>query len=69
MENQSKKPEGFLRLKEILELLKISKSKWCRGVEEGIYPKGIKLGARTRVWSIASIRQLIKAIEEGKHEQ
>lgn len=68
MTSQKNNIEGFLRLKEILQLLKISRSSWYRGVASGNYPTGKKMkGGRTRVWSVSSIRQLIKDIEAGNH--
>jgi prophage regulatory protein len=40
-------------------LIPISRSKWWDGVRRGIYPPGILLSTKTRVWSCDSIRKLI----------
>lgn len=60
---------GFLRLPQIVgnpkatppipPIIPISKSSWWAGVKSGKFPKPIKLGARTTVWSVDSIRALI----------
>ena len=60
---------GFLRLHQIVgnpkanppipAIIPISKSSWWAGVKSGKYPKPVKLGERTTVWSVDSIRALI----------
>lgn len=60
---------GFLRLSQILgnsktnpptpPLIPISKSTWWDGIKTGRFPKPIKLGPRTTVWAVESIRALI----------
>ena len=60
---------GFLRLRQIIgnpkanppvpPILPISKSSWWAGVKSGKFPKPVKLGERTTVWSVDSIRALI----------
>jgi len=51
---------GFLRLKQILLLIPISKSAWWAGVKAGRYPASIKLSARTTVWRAEEIFNLIE---------
>ncbi len=60
---------GFLRLSQIIgnpkaippvpPIIPISKSSWWSGIQAGKYPKGLKLGPRTTVWDVTSIRTLI----------
>lgn len=60
---------GYLREKQILgdkkarppvpPIIPISHSSWWAGVKSGRYPQPIKLGPRTTVWNVASIRALI----------
>ncbi len=60
---------GFLRLSQIVgnpkanppipPIIPISKSSWWAGVKSGKFPKPVKLGERTTVWSVDSIRALI----------
>lgn len=60
---------GFLRLSQILgnsqanipALIPISKSSWWAGIKSGRFPKGVKLGPRTTVWPVESIRALIES--------
>jgi prophage regulatory protein len=50
---------GFLRLKQVLALIPISKSKWYTGIKSGHYPAPLKMG-RTAVWRAEEIWELIK---------
>lgn len=60
---------GYLRLPQIIgnpkagipALIPIGKSSWWNGVKTGRYPKPVKLGPRTTVWTIESIRALIES--------
>lgn len=57
---------GFLRISQILGnpkvvppipgIIPISRSSWWAGVSKGIYPKPVKLGARTTAWRVEDIR-------------
>ena len=65
---------GFLRLPQIIgdakrgipAVIPVSKSSWWAGCRSGKYPKPIKLGTRTTVWSVASIRDLIALTGAGQ---
>jgi len=57
---------GFLRLKEVLKIIPVSKSNWWAGVKSGKYPQSIKIGARTTVWLKQDI---INFIEKNTHTQ
>lgn len=60
---------GFLRLPQIIgdikavppipPIIPVSKSSWWAGCKAGKYPQPIKLGARTTVWRVEDIRDLI----------
>ena len=52
--------EGFLRLRDVLRLIPISKSSWWKGVETGRYPKSVKLGPHTTAWRVEDIRRLME---------
>lgn len=58
---------GFLRLPQVLELIPVSKSSWWAGCKNGRYPKSIKLSARTTVWRVKDIRELIESFREKKN--
>lgn len=57
---------GFLRIKQVLQFIPVSKSGWWAGVAEGRYPKPVKLSPRTSAWKAEDIRALIE--ELGKQD-
>ena len=58
-----KKTKGLLRLKEVLELIPVSKSTWYAGIKKGTYPKPVKIGARASAWRIEEIEGIIEGFE------
>lgn len=56
------KTQGFLRLKEVLQLFPVSKSTWWNGVRLGHYPQPVKLATRVTAWRAADILTLIKKL-------
>ncbi len=50
---------GLLRIKQVLQLIPVSRSSWWQGVRTGKYPKPIKLGERTTCWKSEDLRNLI----------
>ncbi len=66
--------EGLLRLSQIIgdkkrcipPIIPVSRDKWYSMIREGRAPPPIKLGSRTSVWSVKSIRKFIdEMIENG----
>lgn len=55
---------GFLRIKQVLRLIPISKSNWWAGVKSGRYPQPTKLGERVTVWRAADIFGMIENAEK-----
>lgn len=54
---------GYLRLKEVLALIPVSKSTWYKGVADGRYPKPTKkFGARITAWDVCDIRSLLERV-------
>lgn len=53
--------QGFLRLRQILALLPVSKSTWWTGVRSGRFPQPVKLGPRISAWRVEDIRALLKS--------
>lgn len=61
---------GYLREKQILgdkkakpptpAIIPVCHSSWWSGIKSGRYPKPVKLGPRTTVWTVESIRKLIE---------
>jgi len=54
--------EGFVRLKEILQVFPVSKSSWWAGVKTGRYPGAVKLGPHTTAWRVEDIRRLMQEV-------
>lgn len=54
--------EGFVRLKQVLQVLPIGKTTWWNGVKEGKYAQPIKHGGCT-FGRVEDIRKLISDIE------
>jgi len=53
-----------LRLKEVLEIVPVKKSKWWDGVKSGLFPKPeYPLGPKTPTWRISSILRLVNQEE------
>lgn len=65
------KTNGFLRLPQIIgdkkrgipPIIPVCKSTWWEGCKTGRYPKPIKLGPMTTVWSCSSIAALVEKIK------
>ena len=56
------RPESFLRDKQVLLRMPISRAAWWLGVKEGRYPAGIKLSPRITVWKSSDIDRLIHTL-------
>ena len=66
----TKIPEsGFVRLRQILEVIPVCKSTWWEGVKTGRYPKSVKLSARCTGWKAEEIRALIQQISDQQSEK
>ena len=50
---------GYVRVKQILNVIPVSKSTWWAGVSSGRFPQSIKLGPRITVWKAEDIKTLI----------
>lgn len=49
--------DRYIRIKELSEMLSISKSSIYRLVQENKFPKQIKLAERTAVWKLSAINE------------
>jgi prophage regulatory protein len=52
----------LLRLRDVLEIIPISKSGWFAGIKLGRYPQGRQLGSRVTVWRSDEIQALVRAV-------
>lgn len=53
---------GFMRIKDVLKLIPVSRATWCEGVRSGLYPDAIHPSPGTSAWRIADIKILIERI-------
>jgi predicted DNA-binding transcriptional regulator AlpA len=61
--NEMTLPEtGFLRLKQVLALIPVSKSTWWTGVATGRFPQPISLTPRTTAWRVCDIQLVIQQL-------
>ena len=58
--------EGFLRLRQVLEIIPVSRATWFRGVAAGLYPRGVKLGQRATGYRAEDIRALLERLGRGE---
>lgn len=60
--NRPTLPEtGYVRLKEVLHFIPISKSKLYADIKAGCFPKPKKLGPRVSAWHVNDIRDHINS--------
>ena len=55
---------AYLRLDQVLRIVPVSKASWYLGVQSGKYPAAIKLGSRTSVYKLETIKKLLSDIGE-----
>lgn len=60
---------GFLRIRQVLALIPVSRSSWWEGVRTGRYPKSVKIGPRTTCWKVETIRELIAKLGQQTPER
>ena len=48
-----------IRLEQVLRIVPVSKASWYLGVQSGKYPAAIKLGSRTSVYKLETIKKLL----------
>jgi predicted DNA-binding transcriptional regulator AlpA len=51
--------DRLLRLRQVLELIPLSRSGWWAGVRAGRFPAAVKLGPRAVAWRASDIQRLI----------
>lgn len=54
--------DRLLRLRQVLEIVPISKSAWYKGVAGGRFPPGVKLSSRTVAWRKSDIEALVRSL-------
>jgi len=62
MANES---NGFLRLRDVLRRIPVSRSNWWDGIRAGRYPQGVKLSERTTAWRNKDLDRLEDLLTAG----
>lgn len=57
---------GFMRIKDVLKLIPISRATWCEGVRSGLYPEAIHPSPGTSAWRVDDIKILIERISNAQ---
>lgn len=58
--------EKLYRLKDVIELIGVPKSSIYRWVNQGTFPKGIKLGKSIIAWSESELKEWLESRKEAK---
>ena len=56
--------DRLLRLKEVLEVIPVSRATWYRGVWAGFYPHPEKHG-RSSLWRMSALQKVIRGNQEN----
>jgi prophage regulatory protein len=56
----------LLRIRQVLEIIPVSKSTWWQGVKDKKFPAPIKLGPRTTCWYESDIQRLLDEAKEAQ---
>ena len=57
--------DGFLRMREVLALLRVSRSTLNRWIREGAFPRPVKLGKRAVRWRRSDIEGWLKELQSN----
>lgn len=52
--------DKLLKLKEVLAIMRISKSTWYDGVDREIFPKAVRIGTRSVFWWQSDIESYLQ---------
>lgn len=56
--------EGFVRQPVVLKVFGISKTTLWRRIQEGNFPRPVKLSPKTSAWRVKDIRAVIRSFDE-----
>jgi predicted DNA-binding transcriptional regulator AlpA len=58
--NSTAPKDRLLRIKQVLEIIPVSRGTWWTGVRVGRFPKPVKLGEGCTCWRESDILELVK---------
>ena len=53
----------LLKLKQVLRLVPVSRSTWLRGIDDGIYPRPVKISSHLNVWRKEDIEHFLQSLK------
>lgn len=62
----NKAPTGFLRLKQVLDVIPVSRATWWRKVQDGTYPAPVKLSDSCTAWRKSEIEALAVSMSKER---
>jgi len=62
MSNNDIDPRALIRLKTVLQLVEVGKTKWWSGVKSGEFPQPVRLGPRTTCWRAGDVFDFIDRV-------
>ena len=64
MTTQSDLPNiGYIRIKQVLGYIPVSKSTWWAGVKTGRFSRPVRLGNRVTAWHVKDIQNYIDSVK------
>ena len=54
---------GFLRLRDVLKLIPVSRATWWNGCKSGRFPPPYKIGERTTAWKKEDIQKCLRNLK------
>lgn len=58
--------EGFIRIKQLVRFIPLSRTTVWRKVKDGAFPKPIKISAYVTAWRVADVREWIAQAAQEK---
>ena len=59
----------LLKLNQVLQLVPVSRSTWLRGIDNGIYPKPVKISSHLNVWRTEDIEHFLQNLKPSSHHE
>lgn len=59
---------GYVRIKEVLKVIPVSRSTWWNGVKTGKFPASVKIGERITAWHVDDIRNYIQTLSPNTNQ-
>jgi predicted DNA-binding transcriptional regulator AlpA len=57
----------LLKIKEVLQMVPVSKTTWYKGVKSGRYPQSVKIGEKATAWRREDIEKYIDELQKTKN--